>query len=89
MACPLIQRSGVGMGVVTKRFHYVRLSEDELRAIQYWYAMAAKANYVTGFESDHVDESAMQKIHAALYGDHSDKKAKLDGDEVTIYGDEQ
>ena len=46
--------------------HTLTFTTDELQAMQYWFSMAAKANYVTGFEWDKVDDSALIKIQEAL-----------------------
>lgn len=51
--------------------HTIVFTTDELKAMQYWFSMAAKANYVTGFDWDKVDDSALIKIQDALYGKSS------------------
>jgi hypothetical protein len=39
---------------------------DELKALQYWFAMAHAGRAVNGFMHDDVDNSALEKIQEAI-----------------------
>lgn len=47
--------------------HTLTLTTEELKAIQYWFSMAHLGRAVNEFTHGEVDDSAMNKIHEALY----------------------
>jgi hypothetical protein len=47
--------------------HVLVFTTEELKVLQYWFSMAHLGRSINGFSHGEVDDSAMNKIHGALY----------------------